>query len=534
MIMMKLKFSNISQQSQYGYGRMMSFSQRSFAGGINYSVLPTGIDVTKEVIDCSNVFVGLDNLLRVRYGTSLLYSSGESGFVQGIAMYDGQVVYAVNGKVFVGNTHVGDCAQGGRVTFLNYKSNLYILDGDLLKRYTGTTYEVVPNAPKCQYGVTHHNRMWVVGDPDNPSRLWISGVNDDEDWGSTGYQLGSYVDIDPFEDSKITGIGLFFDSIVIFKDSLIPRIYRVDGFPMVLDSSMYQVTNPLTVTVLLDNISSINPDTVCMTPLGVIFLSKDGLYALDVQKGNIMPISNNINRELLSSSFDYEHAVATFYPNFGLYIIASNDTAFVYNIYSKGWFKWHFDAYNVEYVTSVNGELFFGNDSGEVYKWDSSTAKDGDTDVAVSISTGYYEFDTPAISKYVSEAYLVLNTSTSGKVTVEFKPNYANIYGIGTETLYNIDGTTVHYQSTQAYGLGSNTLKYTLNTESVTSGFDDPNFGFDLSSTVGFDGRVNKPYLYKIPVNVRCTNLGIDITFSGFLAEIQQLDLVYYLISKTP
>ncbi len=47
-------------------------------------------------------------------------------------------------------------------------------------------------------------------------RVWISGPNDDEDWGMTGYQLGSYIDIDPFDNATITGMGLFFNSIIIF------------------------------------------------------------------------------------------------------------------------------------------------------------------------------------------------------------------------------------------------------------------------------------------------------------------------------
>ena len=529
---MKLKFNRITEPSYYG--KMMTFSQRSFAGGINYSMLPTGIDFSKELKDCKNVFVGLDNLLRVRYGTTEFYDSGEDTDIQGIGYYDNQIAYAANGKVFLGNTQIGTCSTGAKVSFLNYKGNLYILDGSTLKRYDGTIYGDVPNAPKCNHGVVHHNRLWVVGDPDNPSRLWISGVNDDEDWGSSGYQLGSYIDIDPFEDAKITGIGLYFDSVILFKNGAVPRIYRVDGFPMVLDSEMYQAANPLTVTTLLDNNSCINPHTVCMTSIGMAFMARDGIYILDAQKGGLTMISHNINQELMLGSFDHENAVATYYPHYGLYIVCADDTAYVYNVYSKGWFKWEFDVYNVTHVGVVENNLAFGTDDGRIFYWDSTSAQDDGQDITAVIETGYYEFDSTSIAKYVSEAYLVIDLPTSGDVYVTFKPNYSNIYGIDAQILYDIDKTTIKQSLGDMGGVSNYEKKFKLVSIIGDAGFDDPNFGFDTSTIIGFDGYVGKPQMHKMGVNARCTNIGVEIEIVGTLASIQQLDLVFYPIAKTP
>ncbi len=95
-------------------------------------MLPTVIDFEKEMVDCSNMFVGLDNILRVRYGTTEWYDSEVDSSVHGIGSYRGKLVYAVSNKVFMENTEIGTCASTGTVTFINAKGNLYILDGGVL------------------------------------------------------------------------------------------------------------------------------------------------------------------------------------------------------------------------------------------------------------------------------------------------------------------------------------------------------------------------------------------------------------------
>lgn len=530
---MKLKFTNI-RESPY-FGDMRPFRQFTFAGGINYSMLPTGIDFEKELIDCSNVFVGLDNVLRVRYGTTEWYDSESAKSVKGIGSYEGKLIYATNSKVILETTEIGACSTTGTVTFLNAKGNIYIMDGSTLKRYDGTTLEDVPNAPTCRYGIYHHNRLWVVGDITNPSRLWVSGVNDDEDWGSTGYELGTYVDIDPFDNASITGIGLWFDSIIIFKNAEMPRVYRVDGLPAVLDSELYQASNPLTVTTFMDiNNSSINADTIQMTPAGLLFMGRDGIYSLGSKENSIELVSHNINKELMTGSFANTTATTAYFSAYGLYVVASGSVAFVYNIFSKGWFKWDFDEYTISYVSVVAGKLVFGTTAGKVFYWNTAVATDDGEDILATVETGYYTFDSISIGKYVSEAYMMIDLPSSGDVYVTFKPDYAPIYGVAMQYLYKTDGTTVKLEGDSIGGQTSNERKFKLLTESLDAGFDDDTFGFDTSNTLGFDGRVNKPYLQKLAVNTHCVNMGLKIEITGILAALQEIELIFYPLSKAP
>lgn len=530
---MKLKFDRI-RESPY-YGDIRPFRQFTFAGGINYSMLPTGIDFEKEMVDCSNMFVGLDNILRVRYGTTKWYDSGVEGSVHGMGSYRGKLVYAVSDKVFMENTEIGICASTGTVTFINAKGNLYILDGGTLKRFDGITYETVPNAPQCRYGLYHHNRLWVVGDVSNPSRLWISGINDDEDWGMTGYQLGSYIDIDPFDNSTITGIGLFSNSIVIFKDGELPRIHRVDGLPAVVDSELYQASNPLNVSVMVDvGNSCINPDTVVMTSVGVIFMAKDGMYVLEGKDNIMTSISSNINRDLMLGNFNHLTAKAVFYPILGLYVLASDSIVYVYNVYSKGWFRWDFAEYKVTGVANIGTYLVFGTDDGRVFYMDTTHAKDDGEDITATLTTGYYTLGSIAISKYVSDVYIMVDLPTVGEVSVIARPNYAPVYGVAMQNLYNEDQNAIEYAGSGIGGLELGEKKFDLLSEPLFSGFDLAGFGFDVSETLGFDGRVLKPYLHKLELGTRCVNLGFYFEFKGVLASLQELEIIFYPITEAP
>lgn len=530
---MKLKFGEI-RESPY-YGDVRPFRQFTFAGGINYSMLPTGIDFEKEMVDCSNMFVGLDNVLRVRYGTTEWYDSEVDSSVHGMGSYRGKLVYAVSNKVFMENTEIGTCASTGTVTFINAKGNLYILDGGVLKRFDGITYETVPNAPQCRYGIYHHNRLWVVGDVSYPSRVWISGPNDDEDWGMTGYQLGSYIDIDPFDNATITGMGLFFNSIIIFKNGEMPRIYRIDGLPAVVDSEMYQASNPLTVSVMVDiGNSCINPDSVVMTSVGILFMAKDGIYILEGKENIVTLISHNINRDLMFGDFSEENSVATFFPTLGLYVIASGSIVFVYNVYSKGWFKWDFAEYDVSCVNVIDGYLAFGTDDGRVFYMDTTHAKDDGEDITATLTTGYYTFGSIAIAKYVSEVYCMIDLPSVGEVTMVARPNYAPIYGVAMQNLYDENQLGIEYAGTGAGGQSLGEKKFDLLSEPLSAGFDTSGFGFDASETLGFDGRVLRPYLHKFELGFRCVNLGFYFEVKGVLATIQELEVVFYPITKTP
>jgi len=102
------------------------------------------------------------------------------------------------------------------------------------------------------------------------------------------------------------------------------------------------------------------------------------------------------------------------------------------------------------------------------------------------------------------------------------------------QNLYDENQLGIEYAGTGAGGQSLGEKKFDLLSEPLSAGFDASGFGFDASETLGFDGRVLRPYLHKFELGFRCVNLGFYFELKGVLATIQELEVVFYPITKTP
>ncbi len=102
----------------------------------------------------------------------------------------------------------------------------------------------------------------------------------------------------------------------------------------------------------------------------------------------------------------------------------------------------------------------------------------------------------------------MIDLPSVGEVTMVARPNYAPIYGVAMQNLYDEYQSVIKHAGTGAGGQSLGEKKFDLLSEPLSAEFDTSGFGFDASETLGFDGRVLRPYLHKFELGFRCVNLG--------------------------
>ena len=191
-----------------------------------------------------------------------------------------RMISVVNGRVYTDNgSHVPTLiSEGGNqandlFSFASFKERLLIASTRRrpIRRWTTsmTLAEDLPgNPPVGSIVRVHKNRLWVAGDESNPSRLYWSGLLNDEVWttGDTGDFFDSgYVDIDPDDGGIITGIGpSFHGELIVYKTT---GIYRIQGDTFD-DFVMTQITKAIG-GVGHQAIQNVGNDQYFVSPYGV-------------------------------------------------------------------------------------------------------------------------------------------------------------------------------------------------------------------------------------------------------------------------
>lgn len=89
---------------------------------------------------------------------------------------------------------------------------------------SGGFTQLASGEPHFAFSEVYQNRLWAAGDPDNPSRLYYSDLNDP----LTGYS-SNFFDIDPAGSAKITALKVYRDRLFIFKGPENGSIYVMSG-----------------------------------------------------------------------------------------------------------------------------------------------------------------------------------------------------------------------------------------------------------------------------------------------------------------
>lgn len=280
-------------------------------------------------------------------------------------------------------------SSNNRFTSTTYKDALYMMNGsDGLMKWDGTTFSIVPSMPGGKYVLVHKNRLYICGDPANPSRVYFSDLGSPE-----SFPALNFTDINTNDGDVITGMAEHLDSLVIFKERSI-HVLRGTGpqnFVMV-DSHQSRGTVSHWTIVSIQN--------------HLYYLARDGVYyydgkqihlASDVIRGSVMGLNNNSvwNQTNLSKAcaVDYGHKYWLAIPEGGSQL--TNNRIYLLDYTHGTWTRYDIPVSCFCLYPNISS-LYSGSPStGKVYTQDTGTSDDT-ANITAYCRTKDFDFGAPA------------------------------------------------------------------------------------------------------------------------------------------
>ncbi len=282
------------------------------------------------------------------------------------------------------------------------------------------TYNKVEGAPKSEWGFVRASRLKMGGDPDNQSRLWYSGSNDEYGWDSSS--SGGYLDVDPDDGHELLGGLNFFDSILLFKSQ---SLHRLENFP---GDSVFRVVPLLAGTGAKAYRTILNDGEF------ISFLSQAGWQALaasqrfgDIQQTTLLSkkFSQTCSKYLSASAYSafnqidaqlwltlYDDDQSSYFP----YI-------FVINIGTGGQLSLYQFAFGHSCYAFVNGEMLIGGSDGNLYRLLAGDTRFRDNGVSYTgetfLRSSFTNCGLPFHLKHNKKWNLAVNANVGGTATLK-------------------------------------------------------------------------------------------------------------------
>jgi hypothetical protein len=200
----------------------------------------------------------------------------------------GRMVATVNGRVYVDegdhtfsrliydNTDFGETDAVTAFDFASFKGNLLIGRSGkrpLLRWIPGTAAAQLipgdPPPPRISILRIHAGRVWGAGDPSHPSRIYWSGLFNEEVWTTEAagdFFDSGFIDVEPEDGNIITGIGAtIYGELIVYKTI---GIYRIQTTGSPFDFVFTTITNSLGA-VGHHAIQNVQNDQLFVSPYGV-------------------------------------------------------------------------------------------------------------------------------------------------------------------------------------------------------------------------------------------------------------------------
>lgn len=196
--------------------------------------------------------------------------------------------------------------------------------------------------PKGKYVAVYKDSLFVAGDPLNPSRLYYSGGGDHVNDFTVGGG-GGLIDIAKNDGQTITGLIVFKNSLLIFKeDSIYQFSFTSSGLPQIAQ------TNPSIGAIAPRSIIAVENDIFFASRRGIFTIGNEAGFAFDVLRTN--ELSARVRSVYQSIDPAYVQNIAAIYTsdaNKNLVIFSytpsgstTNSKAIVYDRERLGWYKW--------------------------------------------------------------------------------------------------------------------------------------------------------------------------------------------------
>jgi len=234
-----------------------------------------------------------------------------------------------------------------------YERFLYYNEGNASTTYvdkgTATESEVftVPEAdttagPTGNYIQLYKDTLFIAGDSTSPSRLYYSGGGDRIHDFSVA-NGGGFIDISKNDGQKITGMIVFKNSLLVFKeDSIYQFEFTSSGLPQSTQ------VNAAVGCIAPRSIVAVENDIFFASRRGIFTIGNEPGFAFDVLRTN--ELSSRVRSIFQSIEEAYIQNIAAIYTtiaNVNLVIFSftpsggtTNSQALVYDRERLGWYKW--------------------------------------------------------------------------------------------------------------------------------------------------------------------------------------------------
>jgi hypothetical protein len=404
-----------------------TFRISNFKGGMNtqsednnvFTLDPNG-KLGAAFTQVSTEFRNLDNWLPLNRGgiskvpgNTEFFDSAVSSNITGLYRYtksngtslflfsQGTKVYKVVAGV---KTDIGATIANGAYThFETAYDTLIICDGSSApQKFDGTTVANLGGSPPsgARQALFYQNRLWMFSSTSNQSLLYYSEGGDIED----GY-ASNFVSCDTNDGQKITGICKFFipgnlePVIIVAKERSIGTITGtgVIGDPFTFTKIAFDIGVPG-----FRQLVQYGQDVGFLTPQGVT------TYATTLQNVNVKRqlLSEKITDQFTSLSASNLPLAFSWYDwkrNIVRIAVAAGNaslpnTIWTFDPIEGGWYKQTGFTLTCAF-TDTDGTVYFGNNAGKIFTFDSTTSSYDGTAITAVAQTGYIDFFEPQYYK---------------------------------------------------------------------------------------------------------------------------------------
>lgn len=301
------------------------------------------------------------------------------------------------------------------------------------------SYEYEAMGPKSKAGMVRASRLYMWGDSDNPSRLWYSGVNDEDAW---NYATGGYLDVDKDDGYSLTGCLNYFQTLVLIKEN---SLHLLENFPG---------DDTFRVEPLITDLGSMAYRT-CLNDGDLIsFISNEGWVGMSsTQRFGDIQKTADLSKAFRTTAVRYANSSA--YAEYNqidkqIWLALYDGTYYLPDIYvinlsTGGQLSQYEFAFTSTCFKFVNGEMLIGGSDGHLYKLvddDSTFLDDGvsyATDPGTFFRSAFVDFGMPFNRKHNKK--LICHAYGKGGVS-------ANLDLYRDETYLEFDTSTLPFTTT--------------------------------------------------------------------------------------
>lgn len=271
--------------------------------------------------------------------------------------------------------------------------------------------EVTP--PKGKIALLHKERLFIAGNQTYKSDLfWSEAYNPDF------FIPSEYEQIRPDDGDEITGLLNELGNLVVFKTNTVQKFYTVST-----------ATTGWYASAPYEHIGCIAPYSLTNSPLGIFYLSWNGIYLFNGQNSQFMSdaVTPQIEDILITN---IDNCVGVYFNNRYYLSYTSiagggsiNNRVLVYDILRKSFVQdlVELDSFCVLNSGADLGTLYAGSSDsdGYVYKY-LTTGTTTETAIASTWKSGITDFGITGYKKYLDRIRIFYN-GTAGTLTVNYK-----------------------------------------------------------------------------------------------------------------